>query len=368
MKSLMGLINLEHEHDFLKELTYFRCGAAVPFAGRYRLIDFTLSNMIQSRVKDVAIFCRSKYRSLMDHLGTGGNWELARRNGGLFILPPDFNDPTDISKGDLQYFHNNRDYFLRGSASHVVVSGSQFISNNDYQEAFQHHLKTNAEITLIYTKVDQFSDEHSPCLRAELDEDGWVTNLTNDKTNPCIYTGVYIINKDLLIGLVDDCIAHHKDHFFQHGIKDNISKLKVQTFEHKGYCAFINSVDSFFKHNMDLLSMDNYKSLFYKDSFIKTKNSNEPPTKYKDQAEVKGSLIANGCVINGVVEKSVLFRGVNVKEGASIKNSVIMQRCTIESGVHLENVILDKDVYVTAGQTLIGGKDQPFVVAKRKIM
>ena len=137
MKTMMGLINLEHEHNFFNELTYFRNGASIPFGGRYRLIDFALSNMVNSGIQEVAIFARSKYRSLLDHLGTGENWNLDRRNGGLYILPPDWNDPSDISRGDLQFFHNNRDYFHRGKSSYVLISGSQFISNTDYKDAFQ---------------------------------------------------------------------------------------------------------------------------------------------------------------------------------------------------------------------------------------
>ncbi|MBU9713807.1 glucose-1-phosphate adenylyltransferase subunit GlgD [Evansella tamaricis] len=368
MNTLMGLINLDYEQHSLHELTYFRCGAAVPFAGRYRLIDFTLSNMVSTNIQEIAIFTRNKYRSLMDHLGTGANWELDRRNGGLFILPPDWNDPTDISKGDLRFFHNNRDFFYRGNGKYVLISGSQFISNGDYQDAFTSHLESEADVTLITTKVDVLDREHDPCLRIELNDEGYVSDLTNEKTNPHLFSGVYIINKDLLLDLVDQCIAHHKDHFFFHGIKENLSRLKVQVYEHVGYSAFINSIESFYRHNMNLLKSENYKSLFYKNTFIRTKISNEPPTKYRDHSNVKESLLANGCVIDGEVEGSVLFRGVTVQEGAKIKNAVIMQRCTIESGVHLENVILDKDVHVTKDQTFIGSQDKPYVIAKRKVM
>ncbi|WP_096189886.1 glucose-1-phosphate adenylyltransferase subunit GlgD [Evansella halocellulosilytica] len=368
MESMMGLINLENEHDFLNELTYFRCGAAVPFAGRYRLIDFTLSNMVKSHIQEIAIFTRKKYRSLMDHLGTGADWELDRRHGGLFILPPDWNDPTDVSKGDLRHFHNNRDFFERSNSNFVLVSGSQFVSNSNYQKAFQLHLERKADITFITTTVENLKSEHQPYLRIEKDEENWVTKVTNDSHNPLLFTGVYIINKKLLMELVNDCIAYNKDHILLNGLIENIDKLKIQTFEHKGYSAFINSIESFYRNNMKLLSSENYRNLFYKKPFILTKISNEPPTKYREQAEVHSSLIANGCDIHGEVENSLLFRGVKVKEGAKIKNSIIMQRCAIESNVYLENVILDKDVRITEGQTLIGCKEQPYVVAKRKVM
>lgn len=368
MNTMMGLINLEYEHHFFHELTYFRSGASIPFAGRYRLIDFPLSNMRNSNIEEIAIFTSNKYRSLMDHLGSGENWGMGWLNGGLFILPPDWNDPSDISKGDLRFFHNNRDYFERGKSSHVLISGSQFISNTDYQDAFQYHLDRGADVTLITTQVEGLSQEHQPYFRINADEGGWVNNITNDLQNPHLFTGVYIINKELLMALVDQCIAHHKDQFFVNGIKENLSELKVQVYHHEGYGAFVNSIESYYRHNMNLLSGENYSSLFYKKPFVRTKIGSQPPTKYRDGASVKRSILANGCVIDGEIENSVLFRGVSVAEGATVKNSIIMQRCTIESGVHLENVILDKDVHVTGYQKLIGSAEKPYVVAKRKVM
>lgn len=368
MKKMMGLINLDHEQDMFNELTYFRNGASVPFGGRYRLIDFALSNMVDSGVEEVAIFTRNKYRSLLDHLGTGENWNLDRREGGLFILPPDWNDPTDISKGDLQFFHNNRDYFHRSNSDYILVSGSQFVANTDYKDAFRFHLDRKADVTLISVEVEKLLKDHDPYCRIEADENQWVEFMTNDKNNRNVFTGVYIINKDVLLELVDKCIAYGKDNFFLHGVKENLSSLKVQTYYYEGYHAFVNSVEGFYRENMNLLSEENYRSLFYRPKFIRTKTSDNPPVKYEDHAVVNNSIISNGCVIEGDVDHSVLFRGVSVKNGSVIKNSIIMQQCTIEEGVYLENVVLDKDVRVTAGQRIIGSKEKPYVVAKRQVI
>lgn len=362
----MGLINLEHEHDFLNELTYFRCGAAVPFAGRFRLIDFTLSNMAKSDIHEIAIFTRSKYRSLMDHLGSGSDWDLDRRHGGLFILPPDWNDPTDISKGDLRYFHNNRDYFLRGKSDYVLISGSQFISTTVYHELFQHHLTKGADVTLLTTTYDQLLPEHDACVKVKTDADGWVSSLANEPKNSHVFTGVYVIRKSLLLDLVDDCIANYKNHFFMDGIKANLNQLNVQSYHYDGYSAIINSIDSYYRQNLALLETDAYKDLFFKGEHVLTKIGNQAPTKYLEKSKVSKSLVATGCVIDGEVDNSILFRGVKVSEGAVIKNSIVMQRCNIESGAVLENVILDKDVTITRGQELKGAKEQPFVVAKRR--
>ena len=368
METMMGLINLEHEHHAFHELAYFRSGASIPFAGRYRLIDFPLSNMGNSGVREIAVFTSSKYRSLMDHIGTGENWGIGRRNGGLFILPPDWNDPSDISKGDLRFFHNNRDYFNRGESAYVLVSGGQFISNTDYLDAFEFHLERGADITLISTKQPTLNAEHDSCFRIEKNEEDWVTGITNDLKNPELFTGVYIINKELLMTLVDQCIAYHEHHFFVSGIKNNLANLKIQAYENKDYGVFVNSIESYYKHNMELLNEDKYRALFYKKPFIRTKIGSQPPAKYRTQSKVKRSIIANGCQIDGDVEGSILFREVTVGAGATVKNSIIMQRCTIEPGVHLENVILDKDVQVTEHQTLIGSKEKPYVVAKRKVL
>ncbi|WP_112180566.1 MULTISPECIES: glucose-1-phosphate adenylyltransferase subunit GlgD [Paraliobacillus] len=366
MDTMMGLINLEHEQDFLDELTYFRSGASVPFAGRYRLIDFTLSNMVRSNIQEVAVFARSKYRSLMDHLGSGADWDLDRRHGGLFILPPDWNDPTDISKGDLKHFHNNIDYFKRGKSDYVLISGSQFISNTVYHDLFQFHLERKADVTLLTTTYENLLPEHGACMKVDKDADAWVTGLSNDSKNPCVFTGVYVLHRDLLLQLVDECIAHYKGHFFLDGIKANLDRLHIQSYQYDGYSAIVNSVSSYYRNNMALLDDKAYKKLFFTGEHVLTKVGNQAPTTYHDQADVTNSLIATGCEINGEVANSILFRGVKVNARAVIKNSIIMQRCIIEDGAHLENVILDKDVTITNDQALHGAKEQPFVIAKRR--
>lgn len=363
---MMGLINLEHEHDFLKELTYFRCGAATPFAGRYRLIDFTISNMAKSSISEIAIFTKSKYRSLIEHLGSGADWDLNKRHGGLFILPPHWEDPTDISKGDLRHFRNNWDYFDRSKSNYVLISGSQFISNMLYRDLFHHHLKSGADVTMLTTKYDRLLPEHDSCLKVEVDEAGVVEDITNDLKNPHVFSGVYVLRKALLLELIEDCIANHKTHFFLDGIKANLARLNVHSYNYQGYSAVVNSIDSYYRENLALLENKNYQQLFPTGDPVFTKISNQAPTQYKGTAKVAKSLIATGGVIEGDVEKSILFRGVHVSTDAVVKNSIIMPHCKIEAGAHLENVILDKDVTVTKDQVLKGAKEQPFVIAKRK--
>ncbi len=365
---MLGVINLDPELDNLNELTYFRCGAAAPFGGRYRLIDFVLSNMVNSNINDIAVFARRKYRSLMDHLGTGAAWDLDRKRGGLFILPPDWNDPTDISKGDLQHFHNNRDFFERGTAQYVLVTGSQYVCNIDYSKALQFHIQNNADITLIYKHVKELSIEHKLCHKVEIDANSHIYRVTNDHFNHQVYMGMFIINKKLLIELVDHCIAHGMDNFFRDAIAANTNKLKIYGYKYDGYLSVINSIESYYRHSMSLLSPEVYRELFFSDQLIYTKIKDEPPAKYIKGSTVRNSLIANGCVIEGHVENCILFRGVHVAKGAVVKNSIIMQRSVINENAMIENVILDKDTLLSSERKFIGGIEQPFVVAKRKVM
>ncbi|WP_414043438.1 glucose-1-phosphate adenylyltransferase subunit GlgD [Macrococcus animalis] len=365
MRSLMGLINIENEHDFLEELTYFRNGASVPFAGRYRLVDFSLSNMVNSGANEVALFVNQKYRSLMDHLENGDNFGLDDRKSRLFVLPPDWHDPTDISRGELRHFHNNRDFFLRSKATDVIISGSQFIANTDYKAAFKHHIATDADITLITEHKDQLEEMHSSLLRVNT-EGTRVNFLNHDQENHHIFTGTYIVKKEKLFDIMNFCIQNYKESFFIQGIQERMQDLNITFFDIEETTMYINSLKAFYKCNLDILDPDKYKKIFLKNHRIKTKISNQPPAKYKNGCVVKNSTVANGCIISGHVENSILYRGVEVEEGAVIKNSIIMTNCCIHKDAYIENVILDKDVVVNEHQKLIGSNDKPFVVAKRQ--
>lgn len=368
MDRIAGIINLDHEQDLLDELTYFRCGAAVPFAGRYRMIDFAVSNMTNSRIESVAVFARRKYRSLMDHLEQGKAWDLDRKRGGMFILPPDWNDPTDISKGDLQHFHNNLDFLHRAWADYILVSGSQNICNIDYQEVLKEHKKVNADVTVVYNRVDELYPEYQLAHKLEIDQNSRVTGIHNDHSSINVYMDMYLIKKELMIELIEQCIAHGGSHFFLDGIKAKLEDLHVHAYEYTGTHALVNSVESYYRNSCRLLQADEHDGLFGKEAPIFTKVKNEAPSKYLSTSEVTNTLVANGCIIEGHVEDSILFRGVKVGEGAIIKNSIIMQRCEIEPNAVLENVILDKDCKISTGRTLIGAPEKPFVVPKRKSM
>ncbi|MFW5995921.1 MAG: glucose-1-phosphate adenylyltransferase subunit GlgD [Halanaerobiaceae bacterium] len=366
MKGLLGVINLDHEQDYLNELTYFRCGASVPFAGRYRMIDFVISNMINSNIDEIAVFVRNKYRSLLDHLGEGKQWNLDKKRGGLFILPPDWHDPGDISQGDLRHFHNNMDFFHRGAADYVLHCGSQHICNIDFRAVLDSHIKNDSEVTLIYKNVSLVDKEHQSCYRLVLDNTDRVVDINNEPNNKNIYMNMFIINKDLLMDLARDCIVHQKDYFFRDAIMNRLDELDVRAYSYDGYHTVINSIESYYKNSLDLLNIDNYRRLFLQNNRIYTKVKDEVPTKYLKNSSVTNSLVANGCEIEGEVKNSIIFREVEVKEGTNIENSIIMEGGVVGEDCSLRNAILDKEVRVNPGQELMGSPEKPYVVAKRR--
>ncbi len=369
---LMGIINLNESEEYLHELTQYRPAAAIPFGGRYRLIDFVLSNMVNSGIINVGILMQHKYRSLMDHLRSGKDWDLARKSEGLFLLPPSYTThPELIHRGDVVNFYNNLDYITRCRQKYVLIAGIGMICNLDYRQALQYHLQKGADITVLYTERCCDIQGCMNAIMLDVADDGRVSDIqvkpgVTDKQKMSME--MYIMEKDLLIDLVQCAISHGDYDFVKHCLIKNLDRLKIYGDHYPGYVARIHSMQSYFSHSMDLLKPAIWRELFFRRGYIYTKVKDEPPSKYMEEAQVANALVAGGCCIAGTVEDSIIFRSVRVHEGAYIKNSIIMQRCEIEGGTVLENVICDKNVLIKQGKQLKGENNYPFVVKKGMVI
>lgn len=361
---VLGLVNLQAEQDDLETLTFFRSGGSVPFMGRYRLIDFTLTNMSHSGIKTVGVFAGNKFRSLLDHLSRKEDFGFEGRNSRVFVLPPDWNDPSDISQGDLKHFHNHSDLFDRFKGNHVLVSGSKFITNANYKKAIDYHKAQNNDITFISEKRPMDNIPRTPMVKLVTEGDG-ITAFTNDQDNNHVYTGVYIIKKDVLLDVVRTCIDNYKPNLFHNGIRERLDQFRTGFYDIEATTYYFHSIQSYFKNSMSLLQKDRYRDFFHGEDLIMTKIKTNPPTLYKKDSDVRSSILSNGVKVEGSVENSVISRNVTVKKGAVIKSSVVFANCIIEPGAYIENVILDKGVTITADRKLIGSEDKPYVVAKR---
>lgn len=361
---VLGLINLIEDNDNLDELTYFRNAAAIPFMGRYRVVDFKISNFWYSGVNVIGVFANNKFRSLLDHLNREEDFGMEGRKSRIFVLPPDWNDPTDISQGDLKYFHNHMDLFNRSKSEHVIISDLSYITNDDYRNAFEYHKENDNDITFI---GDRFKEGEAPGgnkLRLST-EGSRVSGLNHDENNPHVFTGVYIIKKSVLIETIKYCVNNYKQSLLHHGIRERLDAFKTGHYNMDSTSFYFGTVGAYFKNSMALLEKEKYREFFYGANKVMTKISTRPSTLFKDKSKVKNSVLSNGVVIRGSVENSILSRNVVIEEGATVKNAIIFANSVVKNGAYLENVIIDKDVVISEGRQLIGTETQPFIAAKR---
>jgi glucose-1-phosphate adenylyltransferase len=371
MREVMGIINDTKTKQHLKELTFYRSTAVVPFAGRYRMIDFVLSNMANSGIENVGIFTQSNNRSLLDHVDSGKEWDLLRKRDGLFILPPTFRyDQFGQSLGDVDHYNNHMDYLKRSRQKYVLISNSNIVYNMNYEKVLSHYKEKNADIVIIYKKDMGFQDL-SRFLTLETDEDCRILDLAVGKEKRIsnkVGLEIAFMKKDLFIDILNDCVSRGYRDFTKDGIIKNVMKYKMYGYHHKGYASKMDSILSYYKHSMDLLKPEVYKELFYECGLIYTKVNDEPPVKYMENSNVQNCLVANGCVIQGTVSNSILARGVRIHKNAVVKNSIIMQKCEIKENALVENVILDKEVIISKSRQLRGEINYPIVIEKKAVV
>jgi glucose-1-phosphate adenylyltransferase len=374
IKDVFGLIYAGEENHNLRELVLARSIAALPVGGRYRVIDFALSNMVNSGIRNVGIITQKNYQSLMDHVGSGKEWDLSRKTDGLFILPPfDNAENTGIYRGVSDAIRSNMSYIKRAPQPYCLLIGSGNVHTTTYNRMLKMHLEKKADITMLYS-VDNGGSEsrdHFRDLRLFTDEEGWVTEMDyNFKYSSSNKVGmeVYLIHKSLLEYVIDRSIAHGHYDFVGDALMKNVRNLRILALEHNGYVGRLDSVNAYYRMNLDMLRPEVQKDLFYTGSPVYTKIKDEAPVKYGQSAVVKNSLLANGCVINGEVEDCMLFRGVRVAKGTKLKGCIIMQECDIDANCSLEYTIADKNCHIREGRRLVGDPSYPSIIRKGTVL
>lgn len=330
-KRLLGVIDATIVHEDLHELALHRSAAAIPFGGRYRLIDFILSNMVNSGIQSVAIFPKFQYRSLMDHLGSGKNWDLNRKRDGLFFFPSPNLDQPYSEIGSLDHFADNIDFFRRSTQEYALVANAYTVFNMEFHSLLDWHIISGCDIT-------------------EVRKDG--ESL-----------GIYLLKKSLLMDLIE---SREKTGYsnIKDAVTDIDSHFDVCSYNFQGYAVMVDTVDKYFSASMDLLKPEVWDKLFPKERPILTKVKDEPPTRYEKEASVKNSMVANGGLVEGIVENSIIARGVKIGKGSIVRNCIIMQKTQIKENCLLESVIVDKDVKIEAGTSITAEDNSPTVIRK----
>lgn len=369
MKALGIIFSDIHEWG-IAELTAKRTVASLPFAGRYRLIDFCLSNMVNSGIFKVGVVTKSNYQSLMDHIGSGKAWDLSRKGGGIMIFPPYVTDENDgLFRGRLDALKRIREFIQETDTEYVVLCDCDNILNIDYRGVIEWHLEHGADITAIYANRETSPEYSRHSLIYGMDDAGRINKILIHPEVSGSYPvglGNWVMSKQTLLDCLDSSVMNDIPRFSEM-LKDACGRLKILAYRHDGYSAHIESLPSYVRHNMEMLDKEKMHSLFYNGQpLIYTKVRDSVPTKYGDGACVKNAIIADGCQIEGTVENSVIFRNVRVEKNCVVKNCILMQNTVVGEGTTLHWVVADKNVSIQPNRTILTYENAPFYISKNK--
>lgn len=362
--NVIGILFAYVHEERVRELTENRVMASVPFAGRYRLVDFALSNMVNSGINKVGVITEENYQSLMDHLGSGKAWDLSRKREGLYLLPP-FGAETTRSEGKIAALASIHRFLKNSTEEYVLLSDCDSVANIDYKDVFRFHSEKEADITVIYRHG--MSPDTDKNVVYTVDPEGFVRDMLVKRGSDadCNYgMGMCIISKQKLMELVENCMSRNLYDFERDLMQRHLRELRVFGYEFIGTAYTITSFDAYFNANMALMDPKVRASLFLQDRPIYTKVRDDMPARYGLGSAVKNSMVADGCVIDGEVENCILFRGVKVKKGAKLNNCVIMQDTVIGENTCLDYVVADKEVVFENNRKMAGYQSYPVYVAK----
>ena len=373
-----GLIFSNIHDQSIPEMTRRRTMASIPFGCRYRLVDFALSNMVNSDITNVGIITHYNYQSLMDHVGNGKDWDLARRSGGIKILPPYVAAYENIGAGKL---YENRlealmgavNFINRCGADYIVLSDCDIILNIDLNEVINDHIASGAYMTIVTKKLEKGKHRFDkPAIVLKVDEENRITDLADlcpSKGNEIISTNIMVVSRTDLQTIVNEALARGYKSFHRDIIAKNLKRKLIRAYPFNGWYSQISSLEGYFESSMKLLETEARRDLFgHAERHIYTKIRNSAPTKYSDGANVKNSLLADGCVIEGTVENCILFRNVHIGKGTVVKNCILLQDTYVGSNVQLNCVITDKNVVIKDDRTLSGHQTMPFFIGKGEMV
>ena len=373
MKDTFAIVYAGHGNPLLGDLIAHRAVSALPLAGRFRTIDVLLSNIAQSGIRDVGVIMQRNFQSLVEHIGSGDAWDLNSKSGGVALLTPfDQGLGTGLYRSFGDALFAKRYYIDRQRSKYCLLLASDMVYREDYNRLLDHHIETGADITVLYSRELRLGlGDPTHLANLHIDESGWVRDADFEPVSlegGCFNLGACIMEKDLLMRLVENACADGRYNFVTDIIEPALSTHRVAALEHTGYSGRLTTVKSYFDMTRDMLDPQVREELFFERGPVYTRVMDAPPVRYSKGCSVENSVFGNGCVVEGRVSGSVVFRGVTIEEGAEVEDCVIMQDSRIGAGAHLKNVIIDKDVIVGPDARLVGTPDAQLVVRKGSIV
>ena len=373
----LGILFPNSYDSLVPDLVSERLMASIPFASRYRLVDFILSSMANCGIDNISLIVRRNYHSLMDHLGSGREWDLTRKNGGLNLVPPYAEKTVSIYNGRVEALAGILDFLKEQKEKYVVMADTNLAVNFDFNALIQAHMDSRADVTVAYREeplpgdLTGHRDIGKSLYYTLAIDNGRVTKMYMNSKEPGVQNfsmNIYIIDRELLIDQINTAYVRGQVFFERDILAPQLERLNVQAFRYDGYVARISSMKSYFNENMKMLDDVNVDALFSAGNPIYTKIRDDNPARYINGSKVSNIMAADGCIIEGEVENSILFRGVKVGKGAWVKNCVLMQDTVIEADAGVEYVVTDKNATITRGKIIKGTVTFPVYVAKYQIV
>ena len=372
----LGILFPNSYDSLVPELVGERLMASIPFAGRYRMVDFMLSSMVNCGIDNVSLIVRKNYHSLMDHLGSGREWDLTRKNGGLNIVPPFAEKTVKVYNGRVEALSSILDFLKDQKEQYVVMADTNIATNFDFKAMINEHVKSGADVSIAYAKAEipvsarQATNPNRGLYYTLNVEDGDVKEIYINPKDEGIQNfslNIYVVGREFLIQQIHDAFVRGYSYFERDIVAPQLDNLKVHGYLHEGYLARISDMKSYFDENMKLLDDENLDVRLAPTPNY-TNNIYKTPTRNMKGHVAKNIMAADGCVIEGEVENSVLFRGVKIARGAKVKNCVLMQDTVIGEGASVEYLITDKNVTISAGKEVKGTDTFPVYVVKYQVV
>lgn len=370
-----GIIFSNLNNTTLSRLTSDRTVAAIPFACRYRLVDFCLSNLVNANISNINIVVNYNHRSLVEHIGSGKDWDLARRSGGINIISPyqtAYSSSVQFFSTHMEALKNMKEYINEFKEDYVILMDSDHVCNIDISDVIKNHVESGANITFVTKPVEVGYVTRTPKMMLATNN-GRITDIamgsSYNENNPEVSLSLLVMSTSHLRGIIEEADAHNINSLTS-VLLDSYKRLNCRTYCYTGFVASVSSFLDYYKYSMELAKNEDARAslLWKKDSPIYTKVNNSYPTVHRTGAQVKNSLIADECVIEGTVENSVIFRGVHVGKGAVVRNSILFHGTRIADGASLNCIVTDKNVFVSENVNLSGNDNMPFYVQKgRKV-
>lgn len=373
--SAAGIIFSSLNDNTLSRLTSDRTVAAIPFACRYRLVDFCLSNMVNANISKIHIVANYNYRSLSEHIGSGKDWDLARRAGGINIISPYQTAHSSAAKmfsTHMEALISMKEYIDEMKENYVVLMDSDHVMNINIEEIIKEHERTGAQMTIVTYGIGRdYTSKHPRMMLSSVA--GKVADIAMSATylerNPELCLNTFVMQTDYLRRLIEEAQGYNLNSLTSLMLK-NFRNDNYRTFKYNGFLASVSSFLDYYRYSIELAKSESARGalLNKKDAPIYTRVHNSAPVVYKSGATVQDSMIADECVIEGTVINSVIFRGVHVAKGAVVRDSVLFSGTYVGKNASLNCIVTDKNVHISDGVTLSGNPNMPFYVQKgRKV-